>query len=84
MNKFAIIAIALCLLLVPGSHQDALLDQVLKLDYNPTYDLWFFSPDGRPDVVSMKVQTAYEHAKNSGGVCYYKEWFYCKTGEFIE
>ncbi|KRF99775.1 uncharacterized protein Dwil_GK27711 [Drosophila willistoni] len=84
MNNLGIIAFAVFLLLVPGSHQDELPPGVKRLAYNPTYEFWFFLPEGRPDSVSEKVQAAYWDARTKGGVCYATNWFYCRSGQFIE
>ncbi|XP_023174724.1 uncharacterized protein LOC111602045 [Drosophila hydei] len=58
--------------------------EILRLGYNPTYDLWYFNPKGRPSAVSESVKSAYRKQK-PGGVCYVDPdtWFFCKTFEPI-
>jgi len=55
------------------------------LAYNPTYDLWFFLPDGRPNKLNDTIKDAYKE-RRPGGVCYKPEddWFFCATGEKIK
>ncbi|KAH8278443.1 hypothetical protein KR018_003392, partial [Drosophila ironensis] len=55
-----------------------------QLAYNPTYEIWFFIPSGRPDSVPKNVQDAYFASQNSGGVCYLNEWYYCRSGQVIK
>ncbi|XP_022209840.1 uncharacterized protein LOC111065762 [Drosophila obscura] len=83
--KLAIILIgSLVLLLVPGVPVEGSYGK-LRLAYNPTYDIWFFQPKGKPKNVSKKVQEAYYAAKKKGGVCFANNiWSYCITGEIIE
>ncbi|EDV41750.1 uncharacterized protein Dana_GF17629 [Drosophila ananassae] len=83
MNSLATIIISLILLVpsIPQSYGD---DQVKVLSYNPTYEIWFFLPDGRPKWVSPNVEKAYFEARGNGGVCYKDDWYYCKTGEKIK
>ncbi|ALC47322.1 CG4783 [Drosophila busckii] len=60
----------------------------LQLAYNPTYEIWFFLPKGRPkpEQLTDSVQRAYyEH--RPGGVCFKPDnnnWFYCSSGIAIE
>ncbi|XP_044315111.1 uncharacterized protein LOC123037590 [Drosophila rhopaloa] len=82
MNPSAII-IAIILLL-PASQQSSEGLERKVLSYNPTYEIWFFVPTGRPKSVSDNVKDAYWAARTKGGVCYTDHWFYCKTGEKIE
>ncbi|XP_062121772.1 uncharacterized protein LOC133835739 [Drosophila sulfurigaster albostrigata] len=60
-------------------------DEVLQLAYNPTYDLWFFLPSGRPGKLSAEIKDAYNQ-RRPGGVCFKQvdDWFYCATGEKIQ
>ncbi|KAH8311195.1 hypothetical protein KR044_004791, partial [Drosophila immigrans] len=68
---------------VSFSHSDPPQD-VLRLANNPTYDLWFFLPSGRPNKLSDTVKDAYNE-RRPGGVCFQPEdnWFYCASGEKI-
>ncbi|KAH8359028.1 hypothetical protein KR093_004038, partial [Drosophila rubida] len=61
-------------------------DEVLRLAYNPTYDLWFFVPSGRPRNLTNNIKDAYNE-RRPGGVCFQPEdniWFYCASGENIQ
>lgn len=60
-------------------------DDVLQLAYNPTYDLWFFLPSGRPKNLNDTIKAAYWE-NQPGGVCFRPDddWFYCKSGEKIQ
>ncbi|XP_030562209.1 uncharacterized protein LOC115763677 [Drosophila novamexicana] len=81
----ALIAIGLLLLFtIAAANEDQLPDDVLQLAYNPTYDLWYFNPRGRPDKVTDNIKNAYNE-RRPGGVCYLPDdiWFYCRTGEKI-
>ncbi|XP_017104463.2 uncharacterized protein [Drosophila bipectinata] len=81
MNSLAIIIISLVLLVSPSLQGE---NEVKVLGYNPTYEIWFYTPNGRPKYVSPNVQAAYKKARGKGGVCYKDYWHYCKTGVKIE
>ncbi|XP_032595985.1 uncharacterized protein LOC116805779 [Drosophila grimshawi] len=83
--KRIIIAISLLVLLTTvNAKQDTTSNEVVKLGYNPTYDIWYFLPTGRPDDVPDYVKDAYEERK-VGGVCFKSpdNWFFCATGKKI-
>ncbi|KAI8044258.1 uncharacterized protein LOC128252983 [Drosophila gunungcola] len=81
--KAAAIIIAIILLL-PASQQNSEVLELKVLSYNPTYEIWFFVPTGRPKYVTDNIKDAYWAALTKGGVCFTDVWFYCKTGLKIE
>ncbi|TDG46938.1 hypothetical protein AWZ03_006642 [Drosophila navojoa] len=85
MTRALLIAVALTLLFtLVVANYDFNSTEMFRLGYNPTYDLWYFNPRGRPREISEAVKAAYRQQK-PGGICFVEPntWLYCRTLEPI-